>query len=84
MIPIEEYETLESLLENADFGFINKLVADAFHQDGPGRSPRKPLGVFKAHLAKRFYNNFPHDSSLESVRSFLETFTQLYNMEQGF
>jgi len=33
---------------------ILELVADAFHQSGSGRSPRKPLGVFKAHLAKRF------------------------------
>ena len=42
------------MLENADLGFIDKLVAEAFHQEGPGRPPRKPLGVFKAHLAKRF------------------------------
>ena len=42
------------MLENADLGFIDKLVSEAFHQDGPGRPPRKPLGIFKAHIAKRF------------------------------
>jgi len=41
------------------------------------------FGLLKART-KRFYNNFPHNSSLESVRSFLETFMGLYNMEQGF
>ena len=41
------------------------------------------FGFLKART-KRFYNNFPHNSSLESVRSFLETFMGLYNMEQGF
>ncbi|MGQ9514629.1 MAG: transposase [Thermoproteota archaeon] len=33
---------------------MNELLTSAFHQDGPGRPPRNPLGVFKAHLAKRF------------------------------
>jgi len=51
---VEEYETLESLLQNSDLGFVNELLMGAFHQEGPGRSPRNPLGVFKAHLAKRF------------------------------
>jgi IS5 family transposase len=51
---VEEYETLESLLQNSDLGFVNKLLMGAFHQEGPGRTPRNPLGVFKAHLAKRY------------------------------
>jgi len=38
------------------------------------------FGLLKART-KRFYNNFPHNSSLESVRGFLETFTRLYDME---
>lgn len=42
------------MLGNVDLGFVDKLVSEAFHQDGPGRPPRKPLGVFKAHLSKRF------------------------------
>jgi len=54
MNPLEEYETLESLLQNSDLGFVNELLMGAFHQEGPGRTPRNPLGVFKAHLAKRF------------------------------
>jgi len=50
---VEEYETLESLLQNSDLGFVNELLTSAFHQSGSGRPPRNPLGVFKAHLAKR-------------------------------
>jgi len=56
-------------LANTDLGFIDKLVSDAFHQDGPGRPPRKPLGVFKAHLAKRFLG----------VRSIRELERKLWN-----
>ena len=56
-------------MENTDLGFVDKLVADAFHRDGPGRPPRKPLGVFKAHLAKRFLG----------VRSIRELERKLWN-----
>jgi transposase len=32
---------------------IEKVVNEAYHKDGPGRPPRKPMGIFKALLAKR-------------------------------
>lgn len=41
------------MFENADLSFIDRLVSECFHQSGPGRPPRKPLGVFKALTAKR-------------------------------
>jgi transposase len=38
---------------NSDLSFIDRLVSECFHQSGPGRPPRKPLGVFKALTVKR-------------------------------
>ena len=32
---------------------IEKVVNEAYHKDGPGRPPRKPMGILKALLAKR-------------------------------
>lgn len=52
-MPVEDCETLESLFENADLSFIDRVVSEGFHQSGPGRPPRKPLGVFKALAARR-------------------------------
>ena len=57
------------MLANTDLGFVDRIVTEAFHQDGPGRPPRKPLGVFKAHLAKRFLG----------VRSIRELERKLWN-----
>ena len=51
---MEGYETLESLLRNLDLSFVERLVTGCYHQDGPGRPQREPLGLFKAHLARRF------------------------------
>lgn len=53
-IQIEGYETLESLLRNLDLSFVERLVTGCYHQDGPGRPPREPLDLFKAHLARRY------------------------------
>ena len=36
------------------------------------------FGILKAKL-KRFYNNFPYRSSLDSISSFLESFIAIYN-----
>lgn len=41
------------------------------------------FGILKART-KRFYNNFPHNASFKTVKSFLETFIGLYNLELGF
>jgi transposase len=42
------------LLDNVDLGFVQRLLDSCYHQKGAGRPPRTPLGLFKAHLAKRF------------------------------
>lgn len=39
---------------NVDLTFVERLIDNCFHKNGPGRLPRKPIGVFKAHLVKRF------------------------------
>lgn len=36
------------------------------------------FGILKAKL-RRFYNNFPYHSSLDSVGRFLESFIAIYN-----
>jgi len=41
-------------LSSLDLSFVERLVASCYHQDGPGKPPRKPLGLFKAHLARRY------------------------------
>jgi transposase len=42
------------LLDSVDLGFVQHLLESCYHQKGAGRPPRNPLGLFKAHLAKRF------------------------------
>ncbi|MFH0848867.1 MAG: transposase [archaeon] len=68
-ISTREYKTLETLLNNADLSFVERLVQSCFHEDGPGRPPRNPLGLFKAHLAKQFLKI----SSLRELEHHLRT-----------
>jgi transposase len=42
------------LLDGVDLGFVQHLLENCYHRNGAGRPPRNPLGLFKAHLAKRF------------------------------
>ena len=49
---MEEYETLEQLFRNLDLTDIEAVLGEAYHSGGPGRPPRKPLGLFKAFLVK--------------------------------
>lgn len=42
------------MLSSLDLSFVEHLVASCYHQDGPGKPPREPLGLFKAHLARRY------------------------------
>ena len=32
---------------------VEEVVSEAYHQEGAGRPPRKPIGVFKALVIKR-------------------------------
>ena len=42
------------MLSSVDLSFVEQMVQSCYHEKGPGRPPRNPLGLFKAHLAKRF------------------------------
>ena len=41
-------------MNSLDLSFVEHLIISCYHQDGPGRPPRNPLGLFKAHLARRY------------------------------
>ena len=49
----DEYETLETFFGNVDLSFAENVVSECFHTSGPGRPPRKPLGVFRAFIIMR-------------------------------
>ena len=42
------------MLNSLELGFVQRLLEGCYHREGAGRPPRNPLGLFKAHLAKRF------------------------------
>jgi hypothetical protein len=42
---------------------IEEVVNDAYHQEGAGRPPRKPIGIFKALIVKRV-KHIPSDREL--------------------
>jgi transposase len=61
---MRRYETLETLFGKVDLIFAEKVLNEAYHpKDSPGRPPRKPLGVFKAHLLRRL-RHVPSDRML--------------------
>ncbi len=61
---MKRYETLETLFGKVDLSFAEKVLNEAYHPKGsPGRPPRKPLGVFKAHLLRRL-RHVPSDRML--------------------
>jgi transposase len=44
-----------TILSKLNLDDIEKVVNEAYHkEDGPGRPPRKPMGIFKALMVKRF------------------------------
>ena len=43
-----------AILSELNLDDIEKVVKEAYHkEDGPGRTPRKPMGIFKALIVKR-------------------------------
>jgi|SRR5271157_495670 len=61
---MKRYETLETLFGKVDLSFAEKVLNEAYHpKESPGRPPRKPLGVFKAHLLRRL-RHVPSDRML--------------------
>ena len=67
----DEHETLEILFRNVDLSFARNVLYSCFHESGPGRPPRNPLGVFRAFIIMR----------MKGVRS-LREMTRLLNVDQ--
>jgi transposase len=49
----DEYETLETFFTNVDLSLAESVVCGCFHECGPGRPPRNPLGLFRAFIVMR-------------------------------
>jgi len=47
---MEKNESSCSILHSLSLDNIEVVVSEAFHQEGAGRPPRKPIGIFKALL----------------------------------
>ena len=61
---MKRYGTLETLFGKVDLSFAEKVFNESYHaKDSVGRPPRKPLGVFKAHLLRRL-RHVPSDRML--------------------
>jgi hypothetical protein len=61
---MRRYETLETLFGKVDLSFAEAVLNESYHvKDSVGRPPRKPLGVFKAHLLRRL-RHVPSDRML--------------------
>lgn len=69
----DEYETLETFFENVDLSRAESVVCGCFHSSGPGRPPRKPLGLFRAFIVMR----------MRGVRS-LREMSRLLNVDPRF
>ncbi len=58
---MKRYGTLETLFGKVDLSFAETVLNESYHAVGsPGRPPRGPLGVFKAHHLRRL-RNIPSD-----------------------
>jgi len=60
---MEKNESSCSILHSLNLDDIEEVVSEAYHQDGAGRPPRKPIGIFKALIVKRV-KQIPSDREL--------------------
>jgi len=61
---MEEHEGSRFILSKLELDDVERIVRGAYHRDGSvGRPPRKPLGIFKAHLLRRL-RHVPSDRML--------------------
>lgn len=60
---MEKPEFSCAILPELDLDDIEKEVGEAYHKDGPGRPPRKPMGIFKALVVERL-QQIPSDREL--------------------
>jgi len=52
-----------SILCRLNLDDVEEVVSEAYHHEGPGRPPRKPMGIFKALIIKRV-QQIPSDREL--------------------
>jgi transposase len=60
---MEEHEDVVSILSMLDLDDIEDTVSQPYHDAGPGRPPRNPLGIFKALIVKHL-RRIPSDREL--------------------
>ena len=60
---MEKNESSCSILRSLNLDNIEEVVSEAYHQEGAGRPPRKPIGIFKALIVKRV-KQIPSDREL--------------------
>ena len=60
---MEKVENSCSILARLNLDDVEMVVRGAYHWDGSGRPPRKPMGVFKALIVKRL-QQVPSDREL--------------------
>jgi transposase len=60
---MERHEDAVFALSKLNLYDIEKTIHTAYHQEGPGRPPRNPLGIFKALMTKRL-RQIPSDREL--------------------
>ncbi|MFH2112481.1 MAG: hypothetical protein ABIJ47_14630 [Candidatus Bathyarchaeota archaeon] len=59
----EKHEDVASILSKLDLHDIEEIIIQPYHQEGPGRPPRSPIGIFKALVVKQL-RNIPRDREL--------------------
>jgi IS5 family transposase len=73
---MEKNESSCSILRSLNLDDIEEVLSEAYHQEGAGRPPRKPIGIFKALIVKRvkqipsdreLYRRLWHDEDLREV-----------------
>lgn len=60
---MENHEDVASILSMLNLQDIEQTISQPYHQEGPGRPPRRPLGIFKALIVKQL-RNIPSDREL--------------------
>jgi len=60
---MDEHEDVASILSKLDLHDIEETITQPYHQTGPGKPPRSPLGIFKALVVKQL-KNIPSDREL--------------------
>jgi len=60
---MEKHEDVTSILSRLNIQDIEQTISQPYHQEGPGRPPRRPLGIFKALIVKQL-RNIPSDREL--------------------